>query len=525
MRLPKEAAPTSYIRTKNGNERLQGETPQDGPGRSRHIVRGLGSLTIQGILSAVLGFVLFFSLVRFLPQSVYGTYAAVQVTVGVAGTFAGFGLSSAVVRYLAPDSSTHGGAGWGPAKAALILIATLSAAVSLVLAALAPYLSEYFSKSAASTWVFELGVLWLFTTALAAPMQAILQGMRRYGTLARVLLLTRVVAVAAAVVGVVVYHSLVAAVVAQGLYGALIFFAVFPVALGPLRGADARPHYATVLRYSFPLGLAGLVGVVAGNADIVVVGGYLNTSALAVYNATVTISGVLSAFFLTPLVTAFFAEASLSSERAAELKLGAGLALRFIMMTLLPASLFAAAMSTQLFDLFSGGGSYSQGIPFLQLITLLYVFTALQSMGVNILQGTSRTRQVLAIGAVTAVGEAALSAALIPSLGLAGAAYSRVAMFVVGCALSMYLIREYLPRPFDYRFVGKAVLASAVPALAVYVPSVMISSRVVTLVPYTVFGLALFAGCVKALKLLSAEDKSYLGHLLPGSLHWVLRLL
>ena len=310
--------------------------PQDNndtDNRGRHIVRGLGSLTMQSVLTAVLGFVLFFSLVRFLPQAEYGTYAAVQVTIGIAGMFAGFGLSSAVVRFLAPDSSEQVGAGWGPAKAATLLILGLSVGASLVTGALAPYLSEYFSKSASSTMIFELGILWLFTGAFASPMQALLQGMRRYALLAVVLLVARLAAVAVAVIGVVLYQSLSIAVVAQGLYGALICFAIIPVVLGPLRKADAGPHFATVARYSFPLGLANIVSVVANNADIVVVGGYLNPYALAVYNATITISGVLAAFFVTPLVTTLFAETSLSSEKTNELRLGTRLSIRFLLMT------------------------------------------------------------------------------------------------------------------------------------------------------------------------------------------------
>ena len=493
--------------------------------RGRNIVRGLGSLTVQSALGAVLGFVLFFSLVRFLPQAMYGTYAAVQVTVGIAGTFAGFGLSSAVVRYLAPGSSGKSGEGWGQAKAALLLVVALSGAASAALVGLAPYLSVYFSKSPSSAWVFDLGGLWLFATALAAPMQSLLQGMRRYGMLAKVLLVSRLIAVAVAVVGVALYQSLAVALVSQGLYGALIVFSILPLVLGPLRKADPRPHFRTVTRYAFPLGLAGIVSMVAGSADIVVVGGYLNSEALAVYSATVTISGVLSAFFITPLVTALFAESSLSSESREELRLGTDLSIRFLLLTLLPASLFAAAMSTQLFDLFSGGGAYAQGIPYLQLITLMYAFTGVQSVVAYILQGVSRTRQVLVIGAVTAVGEVVLSASLVPGFGLAGAAYSRVAMFVVGCALSLYFIRDYLPEPFDFRFLFKSLLASAVPAAAVYLASEAVSSRVVTIVPYTLLGLVLFALCAKALKLISAEDKSYLGHLLPGSLRWLVGLL
>lgn len=166
-----------------------------------------------------------------------------------------------------------------------------------------------------------------------------------------------------------------------------------------------------------------------------------------------------------------------------------------------------------------------QGIPYLQLITLMYVFTGVQSVTIYILQGTSRTRQVLVIGAVTAIGEVVLSASLVPSLGLAGATYSRVAMFVVGCCLSLYFVREYLPHPFDFRFLGKALLSSAIPSVAVYLLSEKISSRVITLVPYTLLGLALFVSTAKGLGLLSAEDKSYIKHLVPSRFAWLLRLL
>ena len=251
--------------------------------RSRNIVRGLGSLTAQSALSAVLGFVLFFSLVRFLPQSLYGTYAAVQVTVGIAGTFAGFGLSLAVVRHLAPGSSGQSGEGWGEAKAALLLVVALSGAASAALVGLAPYLSVYFSKSPSSAWVFELGGLWLFTISLASPMQSLLQGMRRYGILAKVLLVSRLIAVAVAVAGVALYQSLAVAVVSQGLYGALIVISILPLVLGPLRKADPRPHFRTVTRYAFPLGLAGIVSMIAGSADIVVVGGRVSAEGLPLH--------------------------------------------------------------------------------------------------------------------------------------------------------------------------------------------------------------------------------------------------
>lgn len=498
---------------------------EEGSDRSRNIVRGVGSLTVQRALNAVLGFVLLASLVRFLPQSGYGSYSSVQVTVGIAGVFSEFGLNAAVVRFLAPASSDEGGAGWGAAKASLYLTLALSTVVALVLVALAPYLSDYFTKGQSLAWAFYLGAAWLFTSSVAAPVQAMLQGLRRYAFLAKVLLGSRFVAVAFAVGGVYFYHSLAIAIASQAVYALLILVSSLPLALGPLRRADPSPYYGKVLRFAYLLGLAGLVTAVAGNADIVVVGGYLSLGSLGVYNAVVQISGVLYAFLVAPLVTALFAETSLSSESVDEVRRGTHLAFRFSMVTLLPASLFAAAMAPQLFDLFSGGGAYSQGIPYLELITFFYVFTVVQTIAINVLTGVSRTRQVLTVGAVTAIGEVALSASLVPGLGLAGAAISRVAIFVLGCGLSLYFIRDYILRPVNYGFYARALVASAVPAVAVYIPSVYYSSSLVTIVPYTLLGLVLFLLFAKLLRLLTPEDKSYLGHLLPAGLHWVLRFL
>jgi O-antigen/teichoic acid export membrane protein len=72
----------------------QSSPPPVGRGaeRGRHIIRGLGFLTIQSVLNAFLGFVLTASLLRFLPQIGYGAYSGLTVTVGIAGVIAAFGL-------------------------------------------------------------------------------------------------------------------------------------------------------------------------------------------------------------------------------------------------------------------------------------------------------------------------------------------------------------------------------------------------------------------------------------------------
>ena len=487
-------------------------------------MRGLGSLTIQSVLNAFLGFVFLASLVRFLSRTDYGTYSSVQVSVGIAGVVSVFGFSAAIVYYLA-SGATETAVGWGASKAALNLTVILTAAVCLFMVAAAPWLSAFYGKGTPVTWAFYLGAVWLFTSSVATPFQSMLQGTRSYGALARVLMASRISAVVVGVAGVAIFQSLAIAIVSWVVYSGLVIAAALPMVWAPLRRADARPYYSVVAKYASLLGLAGVVSVVASNADIVVVGGYLSLGSLAVYNAAIQISSVLSAFFIAPMVTALFAEASLSSQSEAEMRLGTGLAIRFVLATLIPSSLLAAAMASQLFGLFTGSGAYNQGIPYLQIITLFYAFSAIQVVAISILQGVKRTKAVLLAGTVTALGEVALSVLLVPSYGLAGAAYSRVTMFVVGSGLTLYLIRRYLPRPFDFRFLGKALILGAVPSIPVYLLSAFVSDRTLTLVPYALLGALLFIGCARTLKVITLEDKEYLSHVIPSQLQWILRLL
>ena len=438
---------------------------------------------------------------------------------------AAFGLNAAVVKFLAPVAGREQSPTWGPAKAAIILVTLFSGAASLALAGAAPYLSEYFMKSPSWSWVFYLGALWLFSASVSSVLLGVLQAVRRYPLMARLTVAARFAGVGAAVAGLLAYRSLEAAILSWALYYGVVGLAVLSYYWRPLASADASGSYRPVLGYATPLAAAAIISAVASNADIVVVGGYLAPTSLGVYNAAVVISSLVSALFLGPLTTALFAETSFSAASLSEVSRGTGLALRFGALTILPSSLFAAAMAAQLFDLFSGGGLYAGGIPYLALITTFYAFAAVQSIAIFILQGVGRTRAVLIIGVATALADIALSLSLVPGLGLAGAAYSRVAVFVVGCGISLYFIRDILPRPVDFRFFGKAVLASAIPAIAVYIPSELVSSRVVTIVPYTILGVALFVGCAKALKLLNDEDRSFLGHLLPENLEWILHLL
>ena len=88
--------------------------------------------------------------------------------------------------------------------------------------------------------------------------------------------------------------------------------------------------FKQVLRYSIPLGIAGIVTVATGAADPVVVGGLLNVSQLGSYNLAISISGGLGVVLFSPLNNAFFPETSSSARDSKQLSVGLRLALRYL---------------------------------------------------------------------------------------------------------------------------------------------------------------------------------------------------
>ncbi len=415
--------------------------------------------------------------------------------------------------------------GWGAAKATLILTLALTSGVSLTFVLAAPFLSTYFMKSTDWTWVFWLGALWLFLGSLATTLQGLVQGSRRYSLLAKILLSSRFVAVAFAVIGLSIFTNVSIAIVSSVIFVTMVGLWALKTVWQPLIHSNPRGHYNEILRYSAPLGLAGVVGVVSSNADLVVVGGYLDPLSLGIFNAAVTIASLLSALLVSPLSTALFAEVSSSSHIPEDISAGTRLALRFMILAVLPASLLAGSLSSQLMLLFSGGGEYASGIPELQLITSFYIFLAVQVVMLNVLQGIGRSGSVLVVGASTAITDIVLAIALVPRFGLLGAATSRVAVMILGSVISLYFLKDHLRGFVDRKFLAKGVVASLAPSIIVLILSSQVSARVLTLVPYSLIAVAVFLVSIKLMSVLNDDDRRFIEHLLPGKLRWVAKHL
>ena len=498
--------------------------------RGRNITRGLGSLTVQNILTSGLAFIFFFVLVRLVSYNDYNAYSSAQVSIGIAVVLSTFGLSYAATRYVAFFQGEDETKAWSAARSILLLSLVFTTVVTAVFEILSGSLSMYFTKSANYTFFFELAGGWLFTYSISTMLQGIIQGMKHYTLLAKMLLVSRVLMVGFTVIMLELSHNVDYALVAWVLY-----FAV--VTLWPLKiiwhnlflqkskndEKQDNKQYSAIMRYTLPLGIAGLFSILSSSGDSVILGGY--TQSLGAYNAALTISSILTVVLVFPLITTLLPEASSSAKADSDISNGTRLALRFLALGLLPVSLLVASVSNQLLSAFSGGGKYLIAAEPLELISATFVFAGIQSVGYSILLALGKTVQASVAAIVMALADISLALVLVPSFGILGATTSRIVVAAIGMIVSLYFIRTHLRSLDSYVFYLKGIVAAVVPSLVVFALSSFVSSRIISLVPYAVLWAILFLACARALRIFSEEDRSFISHLTPAPLQRFIKYL
>jgi O-antigen/teichoic acid export membrane protein len=501
--------------------RTETDRPENKFDRGRNITRGLGSLTVQNILSSGLAFIFFFVLIRLVPYSDYNAYSSAQVSIGIAVVVSTFGLQYAATRYVAFFQGDDEKKAWRAARSVLVLSLIFSSVVAAVFEVMSGPLSMYFTKSAHYAFFFELAGAWLFTYSISSILQGIIQGMKRYTLLAKMLLVSRILMVGFTIVMLELTHNVDYAVVAWVVYFGIMI--LWPLRIiwhnlflqKPKNEPEKQDNqYSAIMRYTAPLGIAGVFSMLSSSGDSVILGGY--TQSLGVYNAVLTIASILSIVLVFPLITTLLPEASSSAKTDTDISNGTRLALRFLVLGLLPVSLLAASISNQLLSLFSGGGNYLLGTESLELISATFIFAGIQSVGYSILQALGKTVQASIVAIVMALADISLALVLVPTFGILGATTSRVVVATIGMMVSLYFIRMNLRSLDSYVFYLKGIVSAVVPSLAVFALSSFVSNRIISLVPYAVLWAILFLACAKALRIFSEEDRNFISHLTPA---------
>ncbi len=495
----------------------------DADSRTRNVSRGLGSLAVQNIITSVLAFVFLATLVRLTSPNAYTAYSSVLVSVSVGVTVSTFALQYAAARYVALFLKEDEKKAWAVAKSIIVLSLVFSLLATIVFELLSPELSLYFMKTTRWTSLFILGGFYLFAYSFSSILQGVIQGMKMYTFLAWIITISRILMLGFAFITLELYHNIGFGIIAWVIYYAILILWPIRKIMPQIFQKSDQSYHRTVMKYSIPLAIATILGIISTSGDSIVIGGY--THSLGAYNLAIQISASLFLIVITPLTTALLPEATSSSGSSDQVSNVVRLSIRFLVLGLLPASLLLAALAPQLLSLFSGGGAYLSAIGPLEIISATYIFYGVQLMVYSILQAIGHTVQALIAGIAAAVADVGFALLLIPGFGMNGGASSRALETLMGTIVSLYFVRQYLGKLDSLAFYAKGIVASVVPFAAVYALSAFVSVRTLTLIPYSIIYAGLFLLCIKGLKVLNEEDRGFIAHLLPQSFKRLLQYL
>lgn len=417
---------------------------------ARRLARGSAAVFAGIIITGFIALLLKIFLARSLGAADYGLLCASFAFVSLFAALRDLGVPAAVVKHL-PQFAVRGR--FGAMKSTLGFAAAFEACAAFAIGVLLFVLSDgiavgVFAAPGAAP-VIRILSAWFFAETLiilcASAFQG-LQDMRAYAVtqfspwgLTSILAVALVGGLGLGVGAAAAAYALGFAIAAAGCFALLRARAprVFAARLSITRRLAKR-----LLLFAVPLILAAGSGVIIYHIDTVMIGALRTIPEVGLYQAAHPLMLALTAL-PTALCVALMPMASEMWERRHRELLGRALGLvtkLTFAATLMVAVAFIAFPETILLTLFGTG--YVAAAPALQILSAAAVACSLYAILTVAIVGVGRpwlhTRVILAMAGFDIVG----NAALIPSLGIAGAALATLATFAFGLALTARYARR-----------------------------------------------------------------------------------
>jgi len=462
-----------------GDLGVEGRTESLDPSAEETMASQSGITFGGSLISKAFGFLIVALITRLVSPGIYGLFVLATAVLHLTQVFASAGLHRAidyfVPQYLDADEP-------GKARAVTLqvfgLLLVTSGTTALVLYVSADRLALFFGEPGLATALRYL--------ALALPLLAMFNGlMASYSGLKRLKYRVYVRDVTRPTVRLFATAGLLVAtgLGLLGIIGGYLIGLVLAISLGavillrqePLRGGQlSLTPFREILWYGLPLALAGVIFVVMGQVDNLIVGFFLASDDVGIYRVGYMLAGNLLIFFssLAPIFKPLIAEERKNGDAVAERYRTAtrwvlGLSLPLAAILVLGAEVYLSIVFTPQYTVASG------------VVLALVVGYIVSILGGGpdgaLLQGLGYSRLVFLNSAILLVGNVFFTALLVPQYGIIGAGLGTMAALSLSGAAALMEVYYYRRiHPFSWAL-GRVVLA--------WVPAFAAGWLVVTIVP------------------------------------------
>ncbi len=419
----------------------------------------------------------------------FGIWMLVTALSGMTGIFA-FGLGDATIKYVSMYRARGDHSGVSTVvRSSMTMYAGLGILTAALFYVAAPLLARHGFKiarqdEALAVAALRIGGVIFAVRAISMVFVASLQGCERYDLSARITIVVKAVTLLAAVAAVALGHGVLAILCVSVAVIAMGAVALFFAARRQIAALSCIPifHPAKVreiFSFGFYSWLQSLSSTVFAQADLLVVGSLLGTTAVTYYSVcqrvAMPVHSLLAAgsAFLFPMSSAALELGDYAQMRRIYARSFETVA---VLAALMGVPLFVLA--PQILTLWMGADFAQHAATVLRILALSYALLATSVIPWNVLNGTGHVRLNTLLGWFSVVAVLVVSLVLIPKFGLEGVALAKLTnilpLIVAAICVRQKVLHEHswpelisyfavILVPFSMAAIAIAVLAGRAP--------------------------------------------------------------
>jgi stage V sporulation protein B len=418
---------------------------------------------------------------RLLGPAGYGLYTIALIPSITISLFRDWGIDSAMTKYIASlrvenkDEEIR-----NVIVVGLVFEVVTGLALSFVSLVLASLIASVMFHRPGSVFAISIISMVIFSGALFTVAQSSFVGFERMELYSFTIVCQSIVKTVAGPMLVLLGYSVLGAAIgytlsfiAVGIIGlATLYFILFrPLRKQGTNSFNLSKTLKTMLRFGVPLAISSILGGILVQFYFFMIAFYASDAMIGNYQAAVNFSIFLTIFTIPISTVLFPAFAKLDPQKENKLvKTVFASSIKYTAIILVPATAAVMALSGPLISTLSGQ-KYAYA-PFLLTIYVIgNLFAVLGSLSSgSLLSGLGETKMLMKQSIVTLSIGLPLGFLLIPTLGVIGLIIANTFAGLPSMFWGLYWIWKHCQAKADFQSSAKILLASAIAALAAYLP-------------------------------------------------------
>ena len=474
----------------------------------------VGYVIGANIALLLLGFIRLPILTKGLGATLYGTWSLINVTVTLIVPFALLGINSAIIRFLASEKDK--GRIREDVLSACSVVFLSGAAFSILLFLFSDYLAASIFKDIHLSFYVKLASILILLDSIYMLILSFFRMQKKIGLYTTLNLSRNALVVGLIVLALLLGYKLTGVITAVIISVMLICLVELLIILRQVGFHIPRfSNMKSYLKWGVPLTPNSAISWIIKFSNRYMVSYFMGITAAGVYSAAYRIGEYASftlmalSIVLYPTIIKSYEEGNLSETRK-YLKYS----LKYSMMIAIPSAFGLSILAKPILSILTTP-EFITGTTVVPFVAFGAILFGLYQICLYIIYIANKTHLMVRLLGTSAALNIILNIILIPRMGIVGAAIATLIAYGVLGILTLLVSRRYLKFDLSVTFMLKAILASAIMTLCIW----LINPESITLVIISIFaGVIIYFGGLLSVKGLSKSEIAFFVNFAKDSL-------